>query len=223
MLVQIYETTTAAEAQALAALGVDHVGVLVGPGEFPREQGSDAARAIFGALPPGVRRVALSLSANPATIADAIAGAAPDILHLGAAPELLPPDAARQLKARFPAVALMRSIPVTGPHSIAIAEAYDGIANFLLLDSHAPGDPQVGAQGRTHDWTTSRAIVDRVRVPVILAGGLGPDNVAAAIQAVRPAGVDSKTRTDRPDGAAKDLDRVREFVARAKGELITPR
>jgi phosphoribosylanthranilate isomerase len=53
-------------------------------------------------------------------------------------------------------------------------------------------------------------------VPVILAGGLGPDNVAAAIRAVRPAGVDSKTRTDRDDGShAKDLDRVRRFRAAA--------
>jgi phosphoribosylanthranilate isomerase len=53
-------------------------------------------------------------------------------------------------------------------------------------------------------------------VPAILAGGLGPDNVAEAIKAVRPAGVDSKTKTDRPDGAGKDLEKVRQFVAAAK-------
>jgi len=55
-----------------------------------------------------------------------------------------------------------------------------------------------------------------VPVPSILAGGLGPENVAAAIRAVRPAGVDSKTRTDLPDGSGKDLDKVRAFAAAAK-------
>jgi phosphoribosylanthranilate isomerase len=53
-------------------------------------------------------------------------------------------------------------------------------------------------------------------MPVILAGGLDADNVGAAIAAVGPAGVDSKTKTDRADGAGKDLDRVRRFVAAAK-------
>jgi phosphoribosylanthranilate isomerase len=55
-----------------------------------------------------------------------------------------------------------------------------------------------------------------VRTPVILAGGLGPDNVAEAIRVVRPAGVDSKTRTDRGDTHAKDLEKVRLFERAAK-------
>jgi phosphoribosylanthranilate isomerase len=113
----------------------------------------------------------------------------------------------------------MRSIPVIGPESIELAKSYDGVADLLLLDSHEPGDRQVGALGPTHDWTISRQIVASVRVPVILAGGLGPDNVAAAIAAVRPAGVDSKTLTDRDDGShRKDLHRVREFVRIAKSQ-----
>jgi phosphoribosylanthranilate isomerase len=52
---------------------------------------------------------------------------------------------------------------------------------------------------------------------VIIAGGLGPENVADAIKSVRPAGVDSKTRTDKTDGShSKDLDKVRRFVELAK-------
>jgi phosphoribosylanthranilate isomerase len=62
-------------------------------------------------------------------------------------------------------------------------------------------------------------IVERVRVPVILAGGLGPENVAEAIRTVRPAGVDSKTNTDRDGSHAKDLDRVRQFQAAAKAAM----
>ena len=53
MIVQIYEVTTAAEARALGATGVDHVGVLVGEGSFPREQTIEKAREIFAAIPAG--------------------------------------------------------------------------------------------------------------------------------------------------------------------------
>ena len=55
-----------------------------------------------------------------------------------------------------------------------------------------------------------------VQTPVILAGGLGPDNVADAIRAVQPFGVDSKTRTDQERSHAKDLDRVRRFHQAAR-------
>jgi len=216
VIVQIYEVTSAAEAVALAQLGVDHVGVLVGDGGFPRELAPAAARAVFAVLPRGVRRVALSLSADEAAIARAAEASGLDLLHLGAATELLGPDALRALKARFPHLPIMRSIPVVGPDSVAVAQAYEGIADLLLLDSHVPGDRQIGAVGRTHDWTISRRIVASVALPAILAGGLGPDNVADAIRAVRPFGVDSKTRTDRADGAGKDLALVGAFVAAAR-------
>ena len=216
MIVQIYEVRSEAEAAASVACGVDHIGVLVGDGAFPREVAPAAARRIFAACPPPTVRVALSLSAEAAAIDRVIAATKPDIIHLGAAPEFLSPAATAALKVRHPGVRIMRSIPVVDQASIAIAFAYEGIADFLLLDSHEPGDRQVGALGRTHDWTISRRIVGGVKVPVILAGGLGSDNVAAAIAAVAPAGVDSKTRTDRAGGGSKDLDAVRAFVAAAK-------
>src|ERR1700756_547096 len=110
---------------------------------------------------------------------------------------------------------VMRSIPVVGDESITIAQSYDGIADMLLLDSHRPGDVQIGALGVTHSWQIDRAIVESVRIPVIIAGGLGPDNVIDAITAVRPAGVDSKTKTDKDDGShTKDLQKVKRFVDR---------
>jgi phosphoribosylanthranilate isomerase len=217
MIVQIYEVRSPAEAVALAARGVDHIGVLVGFGAFPHEIAPAAARALFDACPAAVMRVALSLSADPDQIDTVIAETRPDIIHLGAASELLSATMTAALKTRHKQCRIMRSIPVIDPDSIAIAREYQGIADFLLLDSHRPGDVQIGALGRTHDWNLSRQIVATVAVPVILAGGLGPDNVGAAIRAVRPAGVDSKTRTDRADGAGKDLDAVARFVAAAKG------
>ncbi len=113
---------------------------------------------------------------------------------------------------------IIRSVPVVDDSSIEIARSYDGFVDFLLLDSHRADDRQIGALGVTHDWSISRRIVEAVRTPVILAGGLGPENVAEAIRTVRPAGVDSKTKTDRSGSHAKDLDRVRRFYEAARAE-----
>jgi phosphoribosylanthranilate isomerase len=220
VIVQIYEVGDPREAATLCGLGVDHIGVLVGGGAFPRELAPEAARAIFAAVPPPARRVALSLSADPDEVAAVITATSPDIIHIGAASELFGVAAAAALKTRFPAVQLMRAVPVEGPESIAVARSYLGVADWLLLDSHRPGDRQIGALGRTHDWTISRRIVAEVPIPAILAGGLGPDNVDRAISLVRPAGVDSKTRTDRADGGGKDLAAVARFVAAAKGSGV---
>lgn len=217
MLVQIYEISSPEQARAVGELGVDHIGVLVGDGLFPREQPIDRARLIFSAIPASAKGVALSLSADIGLIERVVAELKPAILHLGAASELLTPAAVRQLKKRCGAVTLMRSIPVVDAKSIAIAQSYDGIADMLLLDSHRPGDRQIGALGVTHSWEIDRAIGESVGIPVIIAGGLGPDNVVEAITAVRPAGVDSKTKTDNDDGShSKDLQKVKRFVDRAK-------
>ena len=216
MLVQIYEVRTPEEAVALARLGVDHIGVLVGDGAFPRELTTDRASAIFAALPTGAKRVALSLSADPAEIARVVELTRPDIIHIGAAVELFSVRDTQVLKTALPDVRVMRAIPIVDEASIECARDYWGVADFLLLDSHDPGDRQIGARGRVHDWSISRRIVDEAGVPAILAGGLDPDNVAAAIAAVRPSGVDSKTKTDRTDGNGKDFDKVRRFVSAAK-------
>lgn len=220
MLTQIYEVSTPEEAAAVSAIGVDHVGVLVGNGAFPRELGlADAVRVATAIVPPAVFS-ALFLTDDIALVEAWARRLLPGIVHLGAAPELLSPADLAALKGRLSGVRMMRSVPVFDEQSLAIARGYDGIADFLLLDSHRASDRQIGALGVTHDWGVSRRIVEQVGTPVILAGGLGPDNVAEAIRTVRPAGVDSKTRTDRDGSHAKDIERVRRFHAAAALSII---
>ena len=220
MLVQIYETTSPEEARALGEIGVDHIGVLVGDGSFPRERTIDEARVIFSAIPPSAKGSALLLSSDLELIARVVADLRPAILHLGASTDLLTRGTVQNLKQRCGGVTVMRSIPVVDQESIAIAKSYDGIADMLLLDTHQPGDIQIGALGVTHNWDIDKKIVENTHVPVIIAGGLGPDKVIDAVRAVRPAGVDSKTKTDKDDGShTKDLHRVKQFVDRAKSSL----
>jgi phosphoribosylanthranilate isomerase len=216
MLVQIYEVQTPEEAVALARLGVDHIGVLVGDGAFPRELSVEQAKAIFAATPSSAKRVALSLSSELAEVERVVRETRPDIIQVQAGIEDFSVAMTRVLKARFPEIPVMRAIPVIDESSIEIAGSYRGAADFLLLDSYDAGSKQFGALGLTHDWSLSRRIVARASVPVILAGGLGPQNVAEAIAAVQPAGVDSQTKTNLAGGPAKDLEKVRRFVDAAK-------
>ena len=216
VLTQIYEVSDRGEAAAISSMGIDHVGVLVGAGEFPREQTIEAAEKIAAAIRPPSKFSALFLTHNTSLIERWVRKLRPDIVHLGAAPDLLLPPQVARLKDNLASALIMRSVPVLGEESIELAKTYHGIADFLLLDSYRPLDRQIGALGTTHDWSISRRIVELVRVPVILAGGLGPENVADAIRRVRPAGVDSKTKTDREGSHAKDLDRVFRFHQAAR-------
>ncbi|HEY6509478.1 MAG TPA: hypothetical protein VIY56_15765, partial [Vicinamibacterales bacterium] len=91
-----------------------------------------------------------------------------------------------------PGVSLMQVIHVVGDRSIAEAVEVAPHVDALLLDSgnQALAVKELGGTGRRHDWGISRRIRDSVEVPVYLAGGLRPENVAEAVGVVRPFGLD---------------------------------
>src|SRR5439155_24733294 len=103
------------------------------------------------------------------------------------------PEARAALRAELGGVPLMCTVPVRGPEAIDVARRYAPVADYLLLDSTDEATGTTGATGLTHDWRVSARIVETVAVPVVLAGGLGPENVVAALDIVRPWGVDSDT------------------------------
>jgi phosphoribosylanthranilate isomerase len=216
MIVQIYETQNNIEAKRLIEAGVEHIGVLVGKGEYPRELSPEQAEKIFRVVMKEVKKVVLSLSKNLKDIIEIVYKVNPDILQLGTIPEYLSPEDVQRLKRQFPKLMIMRSIPVKNDGSVELAKQYDRVADYLLLDTEKKGASQIGATGKTHDWSVSRQIVESVSIPVILAGGLGTDNVADAILRVKPFGVDSKTKTDKIGSHEKDIEKVREFVRIAK-------
>lgn len=213
MIVQIYEVSSPVEAKKLAEIGVDHIGVLVGKGKYPRELSIEKAKEIFQSLPPNAKKVVLSLSNDLKEISEIIEQINPDILHLGITEEILPIAKVKEIKERHPQLKIMRAIAVIDEKSIKLAKEYEKVADYLLLDTYKS---QLGATGETHNWDISRKIVEAVKIPVILAGGLGSDNLAEAIGKVRPAGVDSKTKTDKENSHEKDIEKVKEFVKIAK-------
>lgn len=219
MHVQIYTMQSVAEARAVASVGVDHVGVTPAALGLPGEVSPTLASDIVAAVKGTATSVALSVDSDPGAIEDMVRVVQPDILHLCGPPGALGPDSVDGLRRCLPGTAVMQAIAVTGPGAVDVARSYAPIVDFLILDSVDPEIPGVGAAGVVHDWEVSAAIVDAVDVPVILAGGLGPDNVADAIGAVRPWGIDSLTHTNRPEAGGafrKDLDLVAAFCTAAR-------
>ncbi len=222
--VQIYTMQSVAEAEAVAALGVDHVGVTPSNLGLPGEVGYALATEICEALTGVATSVALSVDDDLGSIKDMVRAVEPDILHLCGPPGVVGPVAVAELRRVLPDVAVMQAVAVTGPEALDVALSYEAVADFLILDSVAPEIAGVGAAGIVHDWDVSAAIVAAVRVPVVLAGGLSPQNVVAAIAMVDPWGVDSLTHTNRPvegGGFRKDMDLVSRFVEAAGGKVAS--
>jgi len=220
--IQIYTMQTVEEAIAVASLGVNHVGVTPAnidlPGEVPPERAAEICEAVQGLA----TSVALSVDADVHSIERMVRTVQPDVLHLCGTPGAVGPEAVADLRSSLPGVAIMQAIAVTGAEAVDLARSYEPVVDFLILDSVDAEIPGVGAAGVVHDWEVSAAIVREVGVPVILAGGLSPDNVADAIVAVNPWGVDSLTFTNQPTddgGFSKDLKRVGQFVAAARGAV----
>jgi len=117
------------------------------------------------------------------------------------------------LRQALPGVRLVQVVHVTGPESIDEARAVEPLVDAILLDSGNPklAVKELGGTGRTHDWSVSAQLVAAVDVPVFLAGGLRAENVAGAIQQVRPYGVDicSGVRTN----GRLDREKLDSFMA----------
>ena len=113
----------------------------------------------------------------------------------------------RDLKDALPGISIVQVIHVTGPESVDEAASVAEHVDAILLDSgnQKLAVKELGGTGRTHDWTLSRAIRKLVSVPLFLAGGLTPENVAQAIREVGPFGLDvcSGVRTDGKLDAGK--------------------
>ncbi|MCT6698614.1 phosphoribosylanthranilate isomerase [Rheinheimera sp. 4Y26] len=121
----------------------------------------------------------------------------------------------RQLR---PDLCILKSLVVKEDNASELLQLVDQCAEYVdmfITDTYNPKTGAKGATGLTHNWDVSAELVRRSPKPLMLAGGLTPDNVAAAIRHVRPAAVDAHTGLEGPDGR-KDAARIRRFVAQAR-------
>ena len=123
-----------------------------------------------------------------------------------------------RLKSLFPDIIVIKSL-IVRDHNLAELEssvsAFSPYVDAFITDTYDPVTGACGATGKTHDWDISRRLVGISPRPVMLAGGLKPENVRRAIARVRPAGVDAHTGVEGTDGR-KDANFVRAFVREAE-------
>ncbi len=156
-----------------------------GPGPIP----DDLIAEIAARIPPGVSSFLLTCQQDAEAIIDQQRRLGVNTIQIC---DRLPAGSYRRLREALPGVSLVQVVHVTGPEAVAEAIAIAPEVDAILLDSGNQSLPvkELGGTGRTHDWRLSRAIREAIEVPLFLAGGLKPENVAEAIRAVRPFGVD---------------------------------
>jgi len=164
-----------------------------GPGPIAEELIAEIAASV----PPGVASFLLTCKQDVASIIDQQRRTRVNTIQIC---DRLVDGTYEDLRQALPGISLVQVIHVTGPEAVHEALAISSHVDAILLDSgnQSLKVKELGGTGRTHDWALSRAIRESVEVPVYLAGGLKPENVAEAIRAVRPFGVDvcSGLRTD---------------------------
>ena len=204
--------------------GADALGFIVGVRHRTEDELTPTAAAqLVGLLPPFVGSVMVTHLQQAAPILELIRQVGATTLQLqdGIAPQEL-----RAIRTAQPGVKLIQAIHVgdgdAANQSIAAAIAAEPLVDALLLDSRTAD--RIGGTGQTHDWSVSRRIVERIGKPVILAGGLRPENLRAALETVGPAAVDVNSGIEDATGA-KDPQRAEAFVriCRSWGQLpLTP-
>lgn len=185
---------------AAAEAGADAIGFIFAP-ESPRYISSGAVRKIVEALPPLVATVAVFTAGGEKEIQRAIDECGVDLIqfHGPFLPEAIRPFAARAIRA------------IRVRDEASLDEISAAPARAVLLDAYH--EAQLGGSGRAFDWKIAAKGARSARV--ILAGGLTPENVSAAIAQVRPYGVDVSSGVELKKGK-KDAMKIKRFIEAAK-------
>jgi len=198
------------EARLAISAGASAVGLVSAMPSGPGPIADSLIAEIAAVVPPPVATFLLTCRQDADSIIEQHAVCRTSTLQLV---DFMAPAELEKLRARLPGIKLVQVIHVGGEESIDEARMIAPFVDALLLDSgnQKLAVKELGGTGRVHDWRISRRIRDAVDVPLFLAGGLNAGNVAAAVAAVQPHGVDvcSGVRTDGKLDAAK----VRAFVA----------
>lgn len=195
--------TRVEDALAAVAAGADAIG-LVFYARSPRAVTVEQARQIVAALPPFVTTVGLFVDIERAELQQILADVPLDLLQFHGDESLAQCEGHGR-----PYIKALRVKP--GDDLVALMAQYPS-ASGILLDTYVEGVP--GGTGLAFDWSL---VPQALPKPVILAGGLTPENVAAAIAAVKPYAVDVSGGVEASKGI-KDADKVRAFIREVRGD-----
>ena len=214
-LIQIAGVIDAAEAQMLQQCGVRYLGFPLRLPVHREDLTEEEAAAIIKSLAPPVFGVLITYIDEASEIAALCHALGARIVQLHGD---IGRDEVKRLKALAPSLTVIKSLVVGMRDDKALeamARELSPLVDAFITDTFDPKTGASGATGKIHDWRVSRRLVEAVDRPVILAGGLTPENVKRAILEVRPAGVDSHTGVEDSTGR-KSRDKVRQFLSEAQ-------
>lgn len=204
--VKICGVTNEADLETAVDAGADAVGFVSEVSvDTPRSVPIDRVVSLVAATPPFVTSVLVTMADVDRTI-DLVDAAEPDVVQVHGEPT--PGDLA-YLRSKVDAQVAL----AVDADAVETATRYEELVDALVVDS--VDESGAGGTGETHDWGRTRQAVASLSTPVVLAGGLTPGNVAAAIRAVEPFAVDVSSGVEST-GGQKDADVVRSFIERAK-------
>ncbi|MGE5842990.1 MAG: hypothetical protein ACM335_11960 [Deltaproteobacteria bacterium] len=228
MLCQIYEIQTPEEAEKCIALGVDRIGsVLLSSTDWKQPEIRAVMRLTDGSE---TRNNLIPLFGDWGTLSKAMDYYRPHFVHFC---DILTDEQGLQIdlnpfillqekfRSAFPEIGIVRTIPVP-PAGLApefpcldLASSLEAVSDFFLIDTWLGKEPVtgfVGITGRTPDMERAKAVVLQSNIPVLLAGGLSPENVFQTVIEVMPAGADSCTHTNQVDASGKPVRFKKDFV-----------
>jgi phosphoribosylanthranilate isomerase len=197
--IKICGITNLEDAQLAAHLGAHALGFIFYP-LSPRKVEPEVARAIIAQLPPLVLSVGVFVDEAAAVVRELAARVGLDWLQLHGQES---PDYCRSLSRR-----VIKAFRIKDETSLTLLAPYQGAAQAFLLDTYRSG--QAGGTGETFDWQL--ACQAKKYGPIILAGGLTPENVAQAIKIAQPQAVDVVSGVEATPGK-KDPEKLRTFFA----------
>jgi phosphoribosylanthranilate isomerase len=193
--------------------GADALGFIADvPVDTPREVDATTAADLVAAAPPFVTTTLVLMPESPTHAVELARTVRPDALQLHAD---FDPEEFQFVRAESSA----KLVVVVDAADHERAREVDDVADAVLVDSTT--DEGAGGTGETHDWAATRELAAGIDSPVVLAGGLTPENVADAVETAAPYGVDVASGVES-SGGVKDTDAVRAFVrAVRRAELGT--
>jgi len=214
LIVKICGLSTSETLEAALAAGADMVGFVFFP-PSPRHVSLEVARDLGRQVKGRASKVALSVDADDALLANSIEALQPDILQLHGKETTA---RIRDIRQKF-GLPVMKAIAVETRADLTALPGYADVADRILFDARAPkGATRPGGLGAAFDWHLLEKL--DLKLPFMVSGGLNAANVAEAVRVTRAGGVDISSGVESAPGV-KDPEMIRAFIraARASEEL----
>jgi len=204
--IKICGITRLEDAMAAATMGADALGFVFAAS--PRRILPERAREIIAKLPPFLQTVGVFVNASAEEVARTASWCGLNVLQFHGNESV---DYCRRFAQK-----VIKAQRVRNQGDLSGLSAYTGVTAALLLDTFVSG--MSGGTGTTFDWELARQARQYGRI--IVAGGLTPENVAAAISKAKPYGVDASSGLEKSPGV-KDHDKMRQFIKNVRQTILT--